>query len=161
MFEQRTLSKGLSAVLFTRHRHRSYVYILKLDRKLRMYVGQTRNLLRRVRDHLDGKTNTTAGVDQGIYVLYDVYNAGTDALRDPPSPNLALYVNRSLIDPIPVSSHQTIVESGRLRYMVALSTDGLKSGTYLLAAILPVPGPEKPIIHRWFQIVDWIRFSYS
>ena len=38
-----------------------YVYLLELDGGERLYAGQTRNLLRRVQEHLDGTTKTTAG----------------------------------------------------------------------------------------------------
>ena len=38
-----------------------YVYLLELDGGERLYAGQSRNLLRRVQEHLGGRTKTTAG----------------------------------------------------------------------------------------------------
>ena len=38
-----------------------YVYILELDGGRSLYAGQTRNLMRRVREHGEGTTKTTAG----------------------------------------------------------------------------------------------------
>ena len=38
-----------------------YVYLLELDGGKNLYAGQTRNLMRRVYEHCDGTTKTTAG----------------------------------------------------------------------------------------------------
>ena len=38
-----------------------YVYLLELDGGKNLYAGQTRNLMRRVCEHCDGTTKTTAG----------------------------------------------------------------------------------------------------
>ena len=57
-----------------------YVYILKLDGKPRMYVGQTRDLLRRVREHRDGKTKSTAGKRPEL-VWYCVVGSRSEAVQ--------------------------------------------------------------------------------
>ena len=38
-----------------------YAYILELDGGRNLYAGQTRNLMRRLHEHLNGRTRTTAG----------------------------------------------------------------------------------------------------
>ena len=38
-----------------------YVYLLELDGGKKLYAGQTRNLMRRMQEHCDGTTKTTAG----------------------------------------------------------------------------------------------------
>lgn len=59
---------------------RFYVYILKLDGKPRMYVGQTRDLRRRVRQHRDGRTKTTAGKRPEL-VWYRVVGSRSEAVQ--------------------------------------------------------------------------------
>ena len=54
--------------------------ILKLDGKPRMYVGQTRDLRRRVREHLDGRTKTTAGKRPEL-VWYRVVGSRSEAVQ--------------------------------------------------------------------------------
>ena len=59
---------------------RFYVYILKLDGKPRMYVGQTRDLRRRIREHCDGKTKSTAGKRPEL-VWYCVVGSRSEAVQ--------------------------------------------------------------------------------
>ena len=59
---------------------RFYVYILKLDGKPRMYVGQTRDLRRRVREHRDGRTKATAGKRPEL-VWYCVVGSRSEAVQ--------------------------------------------------------------------------------
>ncbi len=91
-----------------------------------------------------------------IFLLYDIYNPGAEALATPPSAALALYQAGEPVDTLPVRGHQTVAEpeAGRVRYLAALDTDELPTGSYALAALLPAEGTDKPVIYRRFEVVE-------
>ena len=51
---------------------RFYVYILEIDRRPGRYVGQTKNLRRRLRAHAEGAVKTTAGAAGEVVYLVEV-----------------------------------------------------------------------------------------
>ena len=59
---------------------RFFVYILKLDAAPWWYVGQTRNLRRRLREHRAGTTARTAGKRQTL-VWYETVGSRAEATR--------------------------------------------------------------------------------
>ena len=90
-----------------------------------------------------------------IFALYDVYNAGPEALASPPSARIALYRGNERVARPPVTAHQTVPEpkSNRLRFLTALSTSELSAGSYTIAAMLPAADSRRLVIYRKFEIV--------
>ncbi|MBM3250728.1 MAG: GIY-YIG nuclease family protein [Candidatus Nealsonbacteria bacterium] len=57
-----------------------YVYVLKSNKDRRLYIGYTNNLKRRIQEHNQGKTFSTA--QRGIFSLiyYEAFKSQKDAI---------------------------------------------------------------------------------
>ncbi len=58
-----------------------YVYVLVSQANSRLYVGRTSDLRTRLREHLKGKTWTTARMTDLTLVFYEAFLSKSDSIR--------------------------------------------------------------------------------
>lgn len=59
-----------------------YVYIIKSLKDKKLYIGKTRNLIKRIRRHNRGEVLSTKGRKPFKLIYYEAFNNKTDAGRD-------------------------------------------------------------------------------
>ncbi len=58
-----------------------YVYILQSESRHRLYIGETGNLKRRVKEHNDGQNLSTKAYRPWTIIFYEAYTTSDDAVR--------------------------------------------------------------------------------
>jgi putative endonuclease len=58
-----------------------YTYVLFSDKFLRLYIGQTDNLKRRLKQHLNGKVNSTQRYLPYRLIYFEMFESRSDAVR--------------------------------------------------------------------------------